>query len=87
MQLARRPPTLAPADDAQMPTQLRPVADRPGIDPGACCVAVAEENLELARRIIELGRRRDRRQLDMLAPDVRYVPIAEVTEAGEYHGP
>jgi ketosteroid isomerase-like protein len=47
---------------------------------------VSEENLELARRFIELGRRRDRHQLDLLAQDVRYVPIAEVTEAGEYHG-
>jgi ketosteroid isomerase-like protein len=47
---------------------------------------VSEQNLELARRFIELGRRGDRRQLDLLGEDVRYVPIAEVTEAGEYHG-
>jgi ketosteroid isomerase-like protein len=47
---------------------------------------VSEENLELARRFIELGRCGDRRQLDLLAQDVRYTPIAEVTEAGEYHG-
>jgi ketosteroid isomerase-like protein len=53
---------------------------------GAYCVAVSDETLELARRFIELGRRRDHSQLEMLAHDVRYVPIAEVTEAGEYHG-
>jgi ketosteroid isomerase-like protein len=52
----------------------------------AYCVVVSEENLELARRFIELGRRGERSQLDLLARDVRYVPIAEVTEAGEYHG-
>jgi ketosteroid isomerase-like protein len=56
------------------------------MDAWAYCVVVSEDNLELARRFIELGRRRDRRQLELLAHDVRYMPIAEVTEAGEYHG-
>jgi ketosteroid isomerase-like protein len=55
------------------------------IGAGSYYAGVSEQNLELARQFIELGRRRDPSQLDMLAEDVRYVPIAEVTEAGEYH--
>lgn len=40
----------------------------------------------LARRFIELGRKGDWGRLDLLAEDVVYRPIAEITEAGEYHG-
>jgi ketosteroid isomerase-like protein len=59
---------------------------RETIDAGSYSAGVSEENLELARQFVELGRCRDPSQLDMLAEDVRYVPIAEVTEAAEYHG-
>jgi hypothetical protein len=44
------------------------------------------ENLEVVRRFIDLGRDRDWSQLEMLAEDVVYRPIAEVTETGEYRG-
>ena len=44
-------------------------------------------NLELAERFIEVARRRDWRRLDLLSEDLVYRPIAEITEAGEYHGP
>jgi ketosteroid isomerase-like protein len=47
---------------------------------------MSEENLEVARRFIELGRRGDWSRLDLLADDVVYRPIAEITETGEYHG-
>lgn len=48
-------------------------------DPAGANVAVAE-------RFLELGRTGDWSRLEMLAEDVLYLPIAEVTEAGEYHG-
>lgn len=37
-------------------------------------------------RFLELGRTNDPTRLDLLADDVVYRPIAEVTEAGEYRG-
>jgi hypothetical protein len=43
-------------------------------------------NLELAQRFVDLARKVDWRQLDLMAEDVVYRPIAEVTETGEYHG-
>jgi ketosteroid isomerase-like protein len=48
--------------------------------------AMSEENLELARRYIELSRRRDWSQLELLSDNVVYRPLAEVTETGEYYG-
>lgn len=47
---------------------------------------MSKENLEAARRFIDLGRRGDWSRLELLAEDVVYRPIAEITEAGEYHG-
>jgi ketosteroid isomerase-like protein len=47
---------------------------------------VSRENLELARWFIELGRKGDWSRLALLAEDVLYRPIAEITETGEYHG-
>jgi ketosteroid isomerase-like protein len=48
---------------------------------------MSEENLDLARRFIELGRQGDWSRLDLLAEDVVYRPISEIADAGEYLGP
>lgn len=46
----------------------------------------AVRNLELASRFVELGRKGDWERLELLADDVLYHPIAEITEAGERRG-
>ncbi|HVE67958.1 MAG TPA: nuclear transport factor 2 family protein [Solirubrobacteraceae bacterium] len=43
-------------------------------------------NVATVERFMELGLTNDWSRLDMLAPDVVYRPIAQVAEAGEYHG-
>ncbi len=47
---------------------------------------MAQGNLELARRFMELARQDDWSRVEMLAEDVVYRPIAEITETGEYFG-
>lgn len=47
---------------------------------------MSSENVELVRRFYELARRPGWEQLELLAEDVLYRPIAEITETGEYHG-
>ena len=43
-------------------------------------------NLDRAKEFVDLAVQRDWRQLDLMAEDVVYHPIAEVTETGEYRG-
>ena len=43
-------------------------------------------NLELAQQFVDLAVQRDWRQLELMAEDVVYRPIEEVTETGEYVG-
>jgi ketosteroid isomerase-like protein len=47
---------------------------------------MSEANLEIARRMHAAIKRRDWDDLDMLADDLVYHPIAEIADAGEYHG-
>lgn len=47
---------------------------------------MSSENVELVRRFIELGRRGDWTRLDLLAEEVVYRPIREITETGDYAG-
>lgn len=47
---------------------------------------MSSENVELVRRFHELARGPSWEQLELLAEDFIYRPIAEITETGEFHG-
>lgn len=47
---------------------------------------MSKENLEVAHRFIELAQKDDWSRLELLAHNVVYRPIAEITETGEYRG-
>jgi ketosteroid isomerase-like protein len=48
--------------------------------------AMSSENIELVRHFYELQRQGDERHLELLAEDLVYRPVAEITETGEYYG-
>lgn len=47
---------------------------------------MSRENVELVERFFELFQQGEWQHLDLLAEDVVYRPIAEITDTGEYHG-
>jgi steroid delta-isomerase-like uncharacterized protein len=47
---------------------------------------VSSENVELVERFFELFQQGEWKHLELLAEDVVYRPVAEITDAGEYQG-